>query len=244
MENDRLYAVTSKLFEYVKSPSLRHIRDPHSINKLAKEIVRDVDRASSVWEKWEGPREELAKAAAPCWIPTEDLLAFLNRLPGPSLTSTDVVQRLRAFHEEPYSTYPNEELKAGCLALFEAEKAQGTELRSIIGAIQEHIEFEEERLRLEREETYRRNQEAERFRLQQRFLAGADCGWTKIEKSEALYCRRNGRAFRTARTNDKRWNLYRITTLADVGILLGTYQGRREANKALDKIAYEPEPNW
>ena len=94
MENDRIYAVAHKLPDYVKSPSLRHIRDPHSIQKLAKEIVQAVDRASSVWEKWEGPREELAKAAAPCWIPTEDLRAFLNRLPGPVLTSTEVVQRL------------------------------------------------------------------------------------------------------------------------------------------------------
>src|SRR5471030_1681232 len=99
---DRIYAVASKLFDYAKSPSLRHIRDPHSIHKLAKEIAQAVDRASSVWEKWEGPREELAKAAAPCLIPPEDLKAFLNRLPGPVLTSTDVAQRLRAFNEEPY----------------------------------------------------------------------------------------------------------------------------------------------
>ena len=223
---------------------MQHLRDPHSIHKLAKEIVHAVDRASSIWGKWEGPREELAKAAAPCWIPTEDLQAFLNRLPGPVLTGTDVVQRLRAYYEEPYAPYPNEELKAGCLALYEAEKAQGTELPAIIGALQEHIELEEERLRREQEETYRRNQEAERIRLQQRFLAGADCGWTRIEKSEDLYCRRNGRAFRIARAKDKRWNLYRIATLEDAGVLLGTYQGRREANKALEKIAYEPEPQW
>ena len=102
----------------------------------------------------------------------------------------------------------------------------------------------EERLRREREETYRRHQEEERIRLQQRFLAGADCGWTQIEKSEAFYCRRNGRAFRVARAKDKRWNLYRIATLEDAGVLLGTYQGRREASKALEKMAYEPEPQW
>lgn len=128
-----------------------------------------------------------------------DLQAFLNRLPGPPLTSADVVQRLHAFYEEPYSLYPNGELKAGCLALYEAEKAQGTELTATIGVLQEYIELEEERLRGEREETYRRHQEGERIRLQQRFLAGADCGWTQIEKSEVFYCRRNGRAYRVAR---------------------------------------------
>jgi hypothetical protein len=110
--------------------------------------------------------------------------------------------------------------------------------------LQRHIELEEEGLRREREETYRRHQEEERIRLQQRFLAGADCGWIQIEKSEAFYCRRNGRAFRTARSKDKRWNLYRIATLQDAGALLGTYQARREASKALEKIAYEPEPQW
>jgi hypothetical protein len=39
-------------------------------------------------------------------------------------------------------------------------------------------------------------------------------------------------------------NLYRIAALEDAAVLLGTYQGRREASKALEKIAYEPEPQW
>jgi hypothetical protein len=47
MDSERIYAVTSMLFEYVKSPSLKHLRDPHSVQKLAREIVTAVDRASS-----------------------------------------------------------------------------------------------------------------------------------------------------------------------------------------------------
>jgi hypothetical protein len=39
-----------------------------------------------------------------------------------------VAQRLRVIWEEPWEKYPNEDLKVGCLALYEAEKAQGTEL--------------------------------------------------------------------------------------------------------------------
>jgi hypothetical protein len=35
------------------------------------------------------------------------------------------------------ATDPNEELKAGCLALYEIEKAQGTELPATIGALRE-----------------------------------------------------------------------------------------------------------
>lgn len=242
MAGDRQYAVASKLFDYVKSPSLRHLRDPQSIHKLARDIVQALDGASSVWKKWEGPREEIAKAAAPCWIPIEDLQVYLNTLPGPSLTKADIEQRLRALWEEPYTSYPNEELRYGCLTVYQSEKSQGTEMRAIIGALQEHIEREEDRLRREHEEAYRRHQEEERIRLEQRFLSGADSGWTKVQNSEDLYCRRNGRAFRIAHGTDKRWKLYRISALEDPGVLLGTYQGRRDANKALEQIAYQPEP--
>lgn len=62
MNADRQYAVASLLFDYVKSPSLRHLRDPHSVHKLARDIVSALDRASSIWSKWESEREEVAKA--------------------------------------------------------------------------------------------------------------------------------------------------------------------------------------
>jgi len=244
MENNRLYAVMSKLSDYVKSPSLRHIRDPQSLQKLAREIVQALDRAGSIWSKWEGDREEIAKAAASCWIPTEDLRGFLNNLPGPPLTHTDVTQRLRAIWEEPYASYPNEELKESCLAHYEAEKTQGTEMPAIIGMLQEYVELEESRLSQERRDSYQRFKEQERLRLQQRFLSGADCGWTPIEGHKDLYCRRNGRAFRISLGKDKRWQLFRITSLEDSGTQIGTYQGRRDANKALEQIAYQPEPRW
>ncbi|TWB67155.1 hypothetical protein FBZ94_101836 [Bradyrhizobium sacchari] len=115
-------------------------------------------------------------------------------------------------------------------------------MRAIIGALQEHIEREEDRLRREREENWRRLKADERAKLEQRFSSGADCGWTKIEKSEALYCRRNGRAFRIVQGKDKRWTLHRVEDVSDKGEMLGTYLGRREANKALEKMAYAPEP--
>jgi hypothetical protein len=56
------------------------------------------------------------KAAGKTWIPIEDLVAFLNGMPGPNLTKTDVAQRLRAFQDEPYADrYPNERVKDACL---------------------------------------------------------------------------------------------------------------------------------
>ncbi|MGM3366946.1 hypothetical protein ACS212_22795, partial [Escherichia coli] len=88
-------------------------------------------------------------------------------------------------------------------------------MRAIIGALQEHIEREEDRLRHEQEQSYRRWREEERAKLEQRFLSGADCGWTQIDKSEAFYCRRNGRAFRIVRGKDRRCTLYRVEEVGD-----------------------------
>lgn len=52
IDDERTWAVKRILFEYVKSPSLKHIRDPYSITKLAQEIVKRLDRGNVVWTKW------------------------------------------------------------------------------------------------------------------------------------------------------------------------------------------------
>jgi ribosomal protein L30 len=100
-------------------------------------------------------------------------------------------------------------------------------------ALQAYIELEEERLRQE--------QAKEEERLWRQFLAGTYCGWTQIDQSENLYCRRNGRMFRMTRAKEKRWNLFRIATKEDIGCL---DRGRGAANKALALIAYQFEPDW
>jgi hypothetical protein len=115
---------------------------------------------------------------------------------------------------------------------------------AIIGALREHIEFEEDRLSREREEARLRYQAEERLRAQQLFMAGADCGWTKLDGLDGLFCRRNGRTFKTVRSKDKRWSLFRVTGPEDESVILGAYRGRGDANKAIEKIAYAPEPQW
>ncbi|RBP18148.1 hypothetical protein DFR50_10192 [Roseiarcus fermentans] len=243
-DNERIQAVRRLLFEYVESPSLRHLRDSRSIDKLAQSIIIAIDRQRSVWSKWEGEREALLRAAAECWIPIEDMRQFLNNLPGPKLTTTDVAQRLRAVHEEPYNHYPNEGLQEACLGVYRREVSEGTELPAIIGALQEFVEEEGARRRREAEATYREQQKEERETLERRFLAGADCKWTPIGGSKALYIRKNGRAYRLVPTKDKRWELFRIQDVDDSGKEIGVYGRRGDANKALAKLAYEPEPRW
>src|SRR4051812_31024061 len=120
-DDDRLYRVFRLLSDYVRSPSLRHLRDPHSLQRLAREIVKEVASANPIWTKWSQDREALARPAAYCWIPAEDLRGHLNRMAGPRLTLTDVVQRLMAFNEEAYEPYPDEEQKDTCLEIYNRE---------------------------------------------------------------------------------------------------------------------------
>ncbi len=67
-EDECIWAVKELLFDYVKSPSPRHISDPRSMIKLAQEIVRRIDRGNAIWRNWDGQREVLLKSALPCWI--------------------------------------------------------------------------------------------------------------------------------------------------------------------------------
>lgn len=245
-EDERIWAVKELVFDYMKSPSLRHIRDPHSLVRLAQEIVRRIDQGNSIWRKWDGQRDVLLKSALGCWIPMDDLRDFLNSMPGPQLTKTDLAQRLRAFEEEQYSSYPKEELQAGCLELYEKERAEGTEFAAIVGLLQEHVEHEEERLRVEQQERYRQWREEDRLAREQRLLSGADCKWTQIEKSPNWYCRSNGRTYRLSPTKDKMWHLHRVTSVSgeEDGVLIGKYQRRGDATKAVAHVAYQPEPRW
>lgn len=243
-EDERIWAVKEVLFDYVKSPSLRHIRDPHSVIKLAQEIVRKIDRGNSIWRKWSGQREVLLKSALGCWIPIADLRDFLNDMPGPTLTVTDVSQRLKAFEDEEYYSYPKEELQQGCLAIYEKEKAEGTELSAIVGLLRDHVEREEERLRVEQQERYERLRAEQRIAREQRLLSGADCKWTQLPKSHHWFCRMNGRTYRLSPTNDKIWNLHRVDSLSDneKGDWIGKYQRRGDATKVVSQMAYQPEP--
>lgn len=246
IDDDRVWAVQAILSDYVKSPSLRHLRDTHSLTKVAKDIVKRLDRQNALWQKWEGEREALLKSAVGCWIPIEALRDYLNSMPGQSLTMTDVAQRLRAFEEEPYTYFPNDDLKDGCLALFAKERAEGTELPAIIGLMSEYVEREEERIRIEHEQRRRLMREQERQVAEQRLLSGADCKWTQLGKTPQWYCRTNGRTYRLTPTSDKKWDLHRVDAPApeEKGQLIGRYRGRGDATKVVAQLAYQTEPRF
>ena len=230
--------VSRLLFDYLKSPSLKHIRDPYQVRKLANDIVSALERGNPIWRKWNQAREELARAAIPCWIPVEKLAHYLNQMDGPALTTTDVSQRLEAMSLEDYSPYPDERLKDGCLALFERENSQGTELPAIVGVLNEFVDGERARLDAERAAAYRARQDEERRALEQRFHSGADCKWTSLEKSKEVYCRVNGRAYRLSPTSDGMWLLHRIDGAGEPLDMVGRYRGRKEATAAVQKVVF------
>lgn len=242
-EDERIWAVKDLLFSYVRSPSLRHIRDPHSVSELAAQIVKKLDRGSSPWKKWDAQRELLLRSAIACWVPPDDLRLFLNQMDGPSLTLTDVTQRLAALEEEEPHSFSRDEFRSSCLTIYEREKSAGTELTAIIGLLRTHVENEEQRLRVEHQEAYRRSREEERIAREQGLLSGADCGWTQIARSAVWFCRRNGQTYRLTPTKEKRWDLHRVMVVSnqEKGTLLGTYGGRAEATKTVATVAYQPE---
>jgi hypothetical protein len=118
-------------------------------------------------------------------------------------------------------------------------------MAAIVWALHEYIEKEEDRLWKERDAQHRQWLEQQRIELEQRFLSGADCKWTPLDGSQAVYCRINGRAFRLTKTKDSTNDVHRIVSVDDPKPLwIGTYRTRGEATKALAKVAYQPEPRW
>jgi len=241
-DSDRIRDVLGLLRDHVSSPSLSHIRDREMLWRLATKIVKAADGTNSIWEKWTGLRESILKPAIFCWIPVEDLQERLNRLPGAPLTLTDVSQRIRSYQDEDYFNYPDQEFKKSCLAIYEAEKATGTELIAIIQAINEYLETETENRRIKRDEDFKKKAQEERLALEQKFLSGADCKWTTLGKSTEFYCRKNGRAFKIFQNAEKMWISMRIESADNQnGDIIGKYKLRGDASKVINQLAYLPD---
>ncbi len=243
LEDDRIWHVRDLVKEHVSSPSLRHIRDPSAILSISRRILKKIDRGSGIWQKWEGEREVLIKSAVACWIPTDSLRNYMNLFSGPKLTSTDVAQRMKAIAEEPYTSYPNDELREGCLAIFNEETELGTELPAIIGRIADFVLEEEERLRVEREQRYKQARLEEQDAAEAKLMAGADCKWTQLRGAPHVYCRTNGRTYRLSPTAEKKWQLFRVDRPSpdDKGEYIGRYSGRGNATKVVAEMAFQAE---
>lgn len=99
-----------------------------------------------------------------------------------------------------------------------------------------------QRFKQEWDERTRRRAEIKEA-AEQTFLSGADSKWVQIGPSSALHCRVNGRVYRLQRDADKKLEVWRVQSHEDVaGRFIGRYQGRPDATKAIEHVAYQPEP--
>lgn len=237
----RATTVQRILRKYLTSPSLRHIRDQRSMELVSMEIVEALDGQNGVWQKWNGVRGDFMEAALECWIPEDDFLAFLNSLPGPPLTMTDLVQRKRAMEEDEYKGRPEPELRDACRAIYSEELASGTELAAIVGRINAFLGEEIPRLWERQREAEQAKRDAARLERERRLLSPADCPWTQMKGSACVYCRKNGQLFRLTPNKDKTLDMHRVDAVDDKarGELIGRYRTRTDANKVLAKLVYE-----
>lgn len=244
-EDERLWEIKRQLQSFTKSPSLRHVWDPYFQDKLARDILKAVDRNLGPWEKWVGSREVILKSAANTSIPIEDLQDHLNQLPKRKLTATDVAQRLRTIHKDSYTPYPDEALANACLGIYRRQRELGTEMIAIIGLLEEYAEEERDRRYRETEQQRREEIALEKAMARERLLSGADCKWTQLDEPNLFFCRTNGRLYSLKRNNDKRWVLSRIKdTSYQKGHVIGVYAGKGEPTKVVQAVAYQNEPRW
>lgn len=237
----RASTVQGILRKYLSSPSLRHIRDQRSIELVSMEIVEALDGSNGIWRKWDGPRRDFLEAALECWIPEDDFLAFLNSLPGPPLTMTDLVQRKHSMEEDEYLGWPEPELREACQAIYADELALGTELVAIVGRINAFLKAETPRIWERQREAEQAKRDTARLERERRLLSPADCPWTQIKGSVCVYCRKNGQLFRLTPNKDKTLDMHRVESVDDKvrGELIGRYRTRTDANKVLAKLVYE-----
>jgi hypothetical protein len=74
----------------------------------------------------------------PASLSASHLRDYLNDMPGPRLTTTDFAQCLKYLEEVELVSSSEEELRAGCLAIYAKEKGEGTDLPAILGLLSEY----------------------------------------------------------------------------------------------------------
>lgn len=237
----RAATVQSILRKFFASPFLRHIRDRRSIELVSIEIVEALDGQNGIWRKWDGAHGDFLEAALECWIPEDDLLAFLVSFPGPPLTMTDFVQRKRAMEQDEYKGRPEPELREACRAVYSEELDSGTELAAIVGRITAFLGEELPRLWERQREAEQAKRDAARLEQERRLLSPADCPWTQMKGSACVYCCKNGQLFRRTPNKDKILDMYRVESIDDKarGELIGRYWTRTDESRVLAKLVYE-----
>ena len=114
---------------------------------------------------------------------------------------------------------------------------------AIIGRLTQYVVSQWKRFEDELRQVEANRLEEARLASEGQIPSYGDCPWTQIKGLKFFYCRKNGRTFQLKPNSDKSWNMYRVAAVDDiaVGEMIGRYRLRADANKVLEKAAYEPE---
>lgn len=231
-KDENIHQVTNLIMRRFTAGHLAHT---NGVQYLAHDIVRYFDGAYSVWAKWSIDRTKLLDGSKTFSIPVEELQEALNALPGPSLTATDVEQRLKLLLDEPFVDQPREDLRDDLRAIFSAEKAKGTEFVAIVGAIQDFLDKVQQLEYAEYNERQKCEQQTARLAREQILRSGVDCDWLRPWERQDVFLRHAGRLFRLRKIGNLDWELSEIPgrDRVDEGECVGRFKGRGLARAAI-----------
>lgn len=218
MSDDRRIEIVAKILadKYYQA----HFNAPHS---MARIILAALDERALV-AKWEGARQKFLEEhdVSECWIPQQDVVDYLNKLPGKPVTVAD----LRAFLVEVYEYHnkPDHDDQVDCLRVYSREKEAGTDLSGIVKAIQDEVltpAYEKEAEEHEREKQARDEalvESGSEFGFINRFTTGLETPVGKYGyRAKDWYGRFGGQLYRLVHVGNKQYRLLSIKKLGDEG---------------------------
>lgn len=185
-------------------------RREFSVERMAEAIVAALDQRALV-TKWEGVRQDIIEQAERLWIPNDDLLAYLNTLPGALLTIADLKAKLN--ERWPYNQ-GDPDLQADCVRVFKREQRAGTAFGAILDAISSEVTLPAYMRYMEE------NYIAKQKQRKELALSGKDFGPIIMKcgfDSNDNYMRHAGQLFRIHRNAPNQWAAFHVDNLNDSG---------------------------
>jgi len=205
-------------------------RSPYvSSESLAREILEALDQRA-LETKWEQPREKLLEDASNCWIPHQDLVAELNKLPGLPITDGDisalVIENKKTWRERigvPEYKEGDPDDQADCLRVYKREKRAGTAFMAILTLINEEVVSpSRHRYWQEKHEEIKREHAKA---LDKRLRSGVDFYPTCFDKTQSKYGRLDGALYRLIGTKKNRYGnlrapyeIFSVKKIGDTGV--------------------------
>jgi hypothetical protein len=200
MNSDHLHIIEQIIYNYKQSTRWHDFK--------ASELARKIMAALNKGQKWDSERRIAASTGRECWIPTEDLVAYLNSLPGPPITEGDLMALPLPRWDEPIP-----EARDECLRVYYREKQAGTAWGAMMEIIQNEAVLpafdkqHSEQRRLRREGALRRIRSGEEV-----------YGFIEVPDQRDWYSRHDGQLFRLQKLSRDQYALFSVSDLGEEGL--------------------------